>query len=266
MTLTLGTGPLSRTPGGAFNVRLEGPGQVIYLEDSPRRVRVELAGETIAQSERMKLLHETGHLPVYYFPVDDVRWDHLERSEHTSRCPFKGEAIYWSVRAGARVAERAVWRYPEPIEGCPDISGHVAFTSRAMDAWFEEDERIEVHPRDPYHRVDVRRSARHVRVLVRGEPVADTRRSRVLFETGLPPRIYVPPEDVLVGIEPSDKVTHCPYKGTAGYGSVTAGGELARDVVWSYDDPLPEALAVQGYRCFLGPDVAIEVDGEPRSG
>ncbi len=109
MALTVGTGPFGERSNGTFNfdTRVLQP-HTLYLEDSPRRVRVMLAGETIADSRRTKLLHETGHLPIYYFPEEDVRTRFLEESDHTTFCPFKGEASYWSVRVGNRVFENAV--------------------------------------------------------------------------------------------------------------------------------------------------------------
>jgi uncharacterized protein (DUF427 family) len=99
----------------------------LYLEESPKRVRVVFGDETVADSRRAKLLHEAGLLPVYYFPQEDVRMELLEESDHTTHCPFKGDASYWSVRVGERIAENAVWAYPEPIDSCPPITGLVAF-------------------------------------------------------------------------------------------------------------------------------------------
>jgi hypothetical protein len=103
MSLTIGTGPFGDQGDKTFNFQVQAPGgHVLYLEDSPRWVRVMLGGETVADSKRVKLLHESGHLPVYYFPEEDVRMEFLEESDHTTSCPFKGEASYWSVRAGER--------------------------------------------------------------------------------------------------------------------------------------------------------------------
>jgi uncharacterized protein (DUF427 family) len=137
MTLTIGTGPFGDQSNGAFNFDT-GVLQrhTLYFEGSPRRVRVVLGGETIADSRRAKLMHETGHLPVYYFPQEDVRMDLLEESDHTTHCPFKGDASYWSVKADGTVAENAVWSYPEPIESCPPISGYLALYWNMMDMWF----------------------------------------------------------------------------------------------------------------------------------
>jgi uncharacterized protein (DUF427 family) len=264
MTLTIGTGPFGDQGEKTFNFQVEAPrDHVLYFEDSPRRVRVELGGETVADSRRVKLMHETRHLPVYYFPEEDVRMDLLEATDHTTRCPHKGEASHWSVRVGENVAENAVWSYPEPIESAPPIAGYLAFYWRKMDRWFEEDEEVFVHPRDPYHRVDVLESSRHVKVSVNGEVVAETDRPVVLFETGLPPRYYIPPEDVREDVLlPSDRQTQCPYKGTASYHSVEAGGETVEDVVWHYPEPIPAAEKVRDNLSFFNEKVDLEVDGE----
>jgi uncharacterized protein (DUF427 family) len=264
MTLTIGTGPFGEQSNGTFNfdtgVLRE---HTLYLEDSPRRVRVTLGGETVADSRRVKLLHETGHLPVYYFPEEDVRMDLLEESDHTTYCPFKGDASYWSVRVGDKVAENAVWGYPEPIDSAPPLTGYVAFYWNKMDAWYEEREQVFVHPRDPYHRVDILDSDRHVKVQLNGEVVAETDRPKVLFETGLPPRYYIPPEDVRMEmLTPTEKETQCPYKGVASYWSVEAGGERVENLVWSYRDPIPEAAKIKGLLCFFNEKVDLEVDGE----
>ena len=264
MTLTIGTGPFGDQGEKSFNFEVEAPrDHVLYFEDSPRRVRVMLGGQIVADSRRVKLMHETRHLPVYYFPEEDVRMDLLEATDRTTTCPFKGEASYWSVRVGENVAENAVWSYPDPIESAPPITGYLAFFWRKMDHWYEEDEEVFVHPRDPYHRVDVLESSRHVKVSVNGEVVAETDRPVILFETGLPPRYYIPPEavreDVLV---PSEKHTQCPYKGIASYHSVEAGGETVEHLVWYYPEPIPATEKIRGNLSFFNEKVDLEVDGE----
>jgi uncharacterized protein (DUF427 family) len=264
MTLTIGTGPFGDQGEKTFNFEVRAPrDHVLYLEESPKRVRVMFGGEVVADSRHAKLLHEAGLLPVYYFPMEDVRTDLLEESDHTTQCPFKGDASYWSVKAGDRVAENAVWGYPEPIDSCPPISGHVAFYWNKMDAWYEEEEQVFVHPKDPYHRVDVLDSSRHVRVTLNGEVVAETDRPVVLFETGLPPRYYILPEDVRgEALVESEKTTQCPYKGVASYYSVEAGGGREDDLVWYYPEPLPEVSKIGGRLCFFNEKVDLQVDGE----
>jgi len=260
MSLTIGSGPFGSEKAGVFNFEYQSPPHVIYFEDSPRRVRAVLDGETIAQSDRMKLLHETGITPVYYFPLDDLRNAYLKPSDHRSHCPFKGDARYWSVVVGDRVAENPVWNYPEPLEDAPSLAGYAAFYFDRMDAWFEEDERIFVHARDPYTRIDVLASSRRVSVSVDGEVLAQTNRARLLFESGLPVRYYIPSADVATDrLEPSEKTSECPYKGTATYYSVVDGGEEGKDLVWFYEQPRREVEDIAGYLCFFNDRVQLAV-------
>src|SRR5918912_96383 len=212
--------------------------KVVFVEPTVKRVRAMLGGETVVDSRRALLLFEKGHLPVYYFPLEDVREDLLEETDEHTTCPRKGEASYYTIRAGAKAAENAAWGYPEPIDSCQDISGHVAFYWAAMDSWWEEDDQVFVHARDPYHRVDVLRSSRHVRVELDGKPVAETRRPLLLLETGLPPRWYIPRADVRFELlRPTETVTRCPYKGRASYFSARIGDTDHADVAWSYETP-----------------------------
>jgi uncharacterized protein (DUF427 family) len=223
----------------------------VHVEPTPRRVRVTFNGETIADSSRARLLRETGHLPVYYFPPEDVRNDLLEPTDQHTRCPFKGEASYWTVRVGDRVAENAMWGYLDPLPERQDIRGYRAFYWDRMDAWYEEDEQVFRHPRDPYHRVDVLQSSRHVRVEIGGQTIADSRRPRLLFETNLPTRYYVPVEDVRMDLlEPTQTSSVCPYKGTAAYWRMR-GDPSGRDVAWSYQDPIPECPKIRGLMAFF---------------
>jgi uncharacterized protein (DUF427 family) len=259
MTLTVGTGPFGHRPAGTFNFDLPRREGLIYFEDSPRRIRAKLGGETVVDSRHAKLLHEHGHLPIYYFPREEVRMDLLSPSDKHSVCPYKGKASYWHVAAAGKVAEDAVWGYPEPIAGAPPLAGYIAFYWHKMDEWFEEDEPAIVHARDPYHRIDVLETSRRVRVSLDGETLAETTRARVLYETSLPPRWYIPPDDVQMALlTPTDQQTGCAYKGYARYWSF--GDE--QDVVWSYPAPRHEAARVTGYLAFFNERVDIEVDGE----
>jgi uncharacterized protein (DUF427 family) len=263
MALTIGTGPFGQRPAGEFNFELPKRQGLIYFEDSPRRMRAQFAGETVVDSRHAKLLHEHGHLPVYYFPRDEVRTDLLEPGDKHTRCPWKGEASHWSLRVGDRVSENAAWSYPEPIEGAPPLAGHIAFYWDRVDEWLEEDEPAIVHARDPYHRVDVLESSRHVTVRVDGEIVADSRRALALFETGLPTRWYFPREDVRSELlEPSDKHSGCACKGFASYYSMRVGEGLEEDLVWFYPEPRPGVEKIVDRLAFFNERVDLEVDGE----
>jgi uncharacterized protein (DUF427 family) len=264
MALSMGNAPFGHAPAGEFN--FEPPDRaVIWFEDSPRRVRGILGGETVVDSRRVKMLHESRHLPVWYFPVEDVRMEQLEPSQLVTHCPHKGQASHLTVRAGGREEVDAAWRYPEPIEGAPPLDGYVAFHWRAMDTWLEEDEEVFVHPRDPYHRCDVLDTSRHVRVRLDDHVLAETTRAKVLFETGLPPRWYIPEEDIradaLVDVDIS---TACPYKGEAVYRSARDEAGEALAVAWVYRNPVREVAPIAGYWCFFQEreELTVEVDGE----
>ncbi len=262
MTLTISNGPLAAHPPGTVNYHIDGPDHVLLFQEFPRRVRAGFGGETVADTAAGMLLHETNYLPKLYFPDADVRSDLLEPSDTVTWCPFKGEATYRSVRVGDRVAGDAVWAYPDPLEGARWLAGYASIDWSSMDAWFDEDEEVEGHLRDPYHRVDVRRSSRHVRVLAGDEVIAESTRPKLLSETGLPNRWYLPGGDVRGGVlEPSDTVTVCPYKGTASYWSLLLGERRIDDAAWSYEQPLENALAAGGHVCFVHPEVTVEVDG-----
>ncbi len=264
MSLTIRSAPFGREPSGTFNFSYEAPAHVIYFEDSPRRVRAELGGRAVADSRRMKLLHETGHLPVYYFPLDDVRMDLLEPSSSDYHCPFKGDARLWTVRAGEEVAEDAGWSYPDPLPGAPPLQEYIAFEWDALDRWLEEDEEILGHPRDPYTRIDVRETSRHLRVTLDGEVLAESRDPKLLFETSLPPRIYVARADLRTDrLERSHTESYCPYKGRASWWSTRVDDELVADIGWSYADPFAEAVKVRDHVSFLHERLEVELDGEP---
>jgi uncharacterized protein (DUF427 family) len=263
MTLTLGTGPFGHHPGGVLNAEPAG-GRFLFFEDSPRRIRATFAGETIVDSRRAKLLHEGTHLPVYYFPEEDVRMDLLEPTDHLTHCPFKGDASYLSLRVGDETAENAAWTYPEPMEDAPPLAGHLAFYWDKLDEWFEEDEQVFGHPRDPYHRIDAVPTSRRIRISVDGEVVAESSRATAVFEAGLPTRWYLPREDVRADVlVPSETETRCAYKGLASYYSVRAGDEVLEDLVWYYPEPTREGEPLRDLLCFYNEKVEVEVDGEP---
>jgi uncharacterized protein (DUF427 family) len=266
MSLTASPGPLSGHPPQTVNYRIDGPAHKLLMHEFPRRVRATFGGETVFDTVRATLVHETGLRPQVYVPRDDIRADPLRPTDHHTYCPFKGTASYWSVVAGDQVAENAIWSYPEPNPEAHWLLGYAGFYWNAMDEWYDEDERVEGHLRDPYHRVDVRRSSRPVRVQLAGTVLAESRRPLLLSETGLPNRYYLPATDVRQDLlEPSDTHTVCPYKGTASYWSVNAGDRKLTDAVWSYPAAEGDSAAVSGYLCFAHDDLTTEIGnpGEP---
>jgi len=258
MSLTFPGGPLAAQPPADVNFAIDGPAHRLFLHPYPRRIRARLNGETVLDTTRGALLHESGILPRLYLPMDDLRADLLERTDHSTHCPFKGDASYWSVRAGDRVAENAVWAYEDPLPAAPWLRGLASVYTERMDTWLDEDEEV-VGLRDPYHRVDARHSSRRVEVRAGGDVVARSDRPVVVFETGLPPRMYLPREDVLATLAPSDTTASCPYKGRASYWSL----EGVEDAAWSYEQPLEAMLKAPGHVCFddAKVDVVATVEG-----
>ena len=242
--------------------QVERPTGAFLFEPVQRRVRVMLGGVTIADSKTVMLLLENRRLAIYYFPASDVRLDLFVPTDFQSPHPGKGEASFYSVKVGERIAEKAAWRYLQPERR--DLKDVVAFYWDKMDAWFEEDDEVFVHPRDPYHRVDVLNSSRHVKVVVGGEVVAETTRPRLLFETGLPTRYYIPKLDVRLDLlTPTTTSTRCPYKGKASYWTVSVSRKEFPDIVWSYPAPIPECPKIENLLCFYDEKVdAVYVDGE----
>jgi uncharacterized protein (DUF427 family) len=168
------------------------------------------------------------------------------------------------VRSGDCVVTDGAFIHPEPPEGLPGLAGLIAFYWAALDDWLEEDEPVEGHGRDPYHRVDALASSRRVRVSLDGELLAETSRPTIVYETGLMPRWYLPREDVRAELQPGGAETVCAYKGHPVYWSVTTASGLYENVAWTYLDPLPGVAAIAGRVAFFDEHVDIEVDGRPR--
>lgn len=260
MGLTMGSAPLASRGRAPSNFAIDGPAHQLHLEPYPRRVRAVVAGRVVLDTMEGQLLMETRMLPVLYAPLEDFDRDALVRTSTSTHCPFKGDATYWSVHG----VEDAAWGYEEPLEASSWLAGLAALDRNKIDHFIVEEERVfGPHLRDPYTRVDVHESSREVVVRVAGVEVARTRRPKLLFETNLPVRAYVPAADVAPGVlTESPTRTQCPYKGEAVHWHVRAGGKLVEDASWSYETPLPEALGVKGHHAFAGEEV--EVDIAPR--
>jgi uncharacterized protein (DUF427 family) len=277
MALTFSPGPLSAAPGAA-NYVIDGPAHRILLTPTAKRIRL-LVGdgsgsrETVLDTTTAVILHETNLMPRYYVPWTDVRDDLLVASGTATHCPFKGDASYRSVRVGERVVEDLFWTYEAPNPELPDLAGLAGLYLEKLDtgpgpgpldAVFEEDEPVLGHPRDPFHRVDARRSSRHVEVVwTRPDgtrvTLAETTRPVGVFETSLPARWYVPVADVRADLlRDSETLTVCPYKGVATYRSLADG---PADVAWGYADPLAEAASLPGHLAFAGEGISVLVDG-----
>jgi uncharacterized protein (DUF427 family) len=247
--------------------------KVPRVETSMKRVRAYLGGDVVADTRAPLLVWEVPYFPTYYIPAADMRaelvsaGDAAVESAESDHQASLGKAEVLHVKTTAGTAERAARRYPDsPVA---EIRDAVRLDWSSMTEWFEEDEPVYTHPRDPYSRIDILASSRRVRVEVDGVTVAESDQPRILFETGLPPRYYLPLTDVRMDLlSSSDKSTHCPYKGTAGYWSVDTGTRVHQDLVWIYRTPLPESQKIAGLACFYNERVHLYVDGElqkPRS-
>ena len=217
-------------------------------EPSPRRVRVRLGGTVVADSTRTWLLRQygPGGFPTYFFPRDDVRPGTLAEDDHGL-----------TVTAGGIRVPGGAWTN----DAFEDLKDRVTFSWQPPIEWYEEDERVYAHARDPQHRVDTARSSRRVEVYVAGERVANSVRPLVLYETMLPVRYYLPFADVRTDLlTASETVTYCPYKGQARYWSHPA----MPDVAWSYPDPIPENPKIRDLLCFYNERVDLVVDGVPQ--
>ena len=232
----------------------------IRIEHAAKRIRAYLGGELVADTTSPALVWEVPYYPTYYFPIADVSGELLEADGGVAHSPSRGDGRTYTVRAGGKEASGGALRYEDsPVE---ELRGLVRLEWGAMDAWFEEDEEVFTHPRDPYTRIDILASSRHVRVEVEGLTVAESTGPRLLFETGLPVRYYLPKTHVRLDLlELTDRATHCPYKGQAQSWSVRVGDSLQAHLAWSYPTPLPESQKIAGLIAFYDEKVDLYVDG-----
>lgn len=233
---------------------------LVRTAPSHKRVRLVLGGDVIVDTDDALYVWEGPHYPQYYVPRADVADGALVTSATTKRSPSRGTATYFTVRGGGREHVDAAWTYADsPIEG---LHGRVRFDWSAADAWFEEDEEIFVHPRDPSTRIHILPSSRHVVVTVDGVTVAESDRPTFLHETGLRRRTYLPKLDVRLDmLVPTTTESMCPYKGTAVWWSVVTPAAEHVDLGWSYPTPLRESAPIAGLVAFYDERVRLTVDG-----
>lgn len=231
----------------------------VRTRSNPKWIRGTIRGSTVVDSRDVLFAWEHSYYPAWYFPLDAVRGTLVANGE-TFRSADRGEGTWYDLDVDGHKISKAAWRHLDsPVEA---LRERVRFEWDAVDAWFEEDVEVFVHPRSPEVRVDVLPSSQHVRVFVDGEVVADSTRPSILFEAELPSRYYLPKSDVRMDmLTATDTESACPYKGWAHYWSVTVGGNTHTDIAWGYRTPLPESHAVSGLVCFYNEKVDIEVDG-----
>lgn len=259
MGLAWQQGPLAPGSVGTFLVPDPLPDRLLFAEPLHRRMRVRFGGDWIADSEDVVLLHEPGRYPVAYFPTADIAATALGPSEHTSRHRDLGQTKWYVVRSGEREAARGAWEHSELPAYAHELQEHVAFAWRAMDAFYEEDERIVGHAADRYHRIDIRHTSRHLVVRSGERVIADTTRPVVLYESGFAPRWYVPREDVdEAALTPGEAQTFCPYKGVCSYYDI---GDAPR-AGWSCREAYAEVARVSDLISFEPDKITVELDGE----
>jgi uncharacterized protein (DUF427 family) len=258
MGLSWQQGPLSPRAIGRFLVPEPLPERLLYAEPLRRRVRVRFGGTWIADSEHVLLLFEPDRYPVAYFPETDILPGALQLSQHTTRHRDFGATSWYTVRAGQQSAPRAAWRHDDTPAYASELQARVAFAWPAMDAFYEEDERIMGHAADSYHRIDIRQSSRHLVVNHHDRIVADTKRPMVLYESGFAPRWYVPLADIdESALTLVEHQTFCPYKGLCSYYDI---GD-ARLGAWSYREAFPEVARITGLVSFEPDIVSVQLDG-----
>jgi uncharacterized protein (DUF427 family) len=258
MGLSWQQGPLSPGRVGRFLVPDPVPDRLLYAEPLRRRMRVRFGGAWIADSEHVILLHEPGRYPVAYFPQESIAAGALQPCEYNTHHRDLGLTSWYTVRAGGHSTPRAAWQHTEPPAHASELQARVAFAWPAMDAFYEEDERIVGHAADSYHRIDIRQSTRHLQVRCGDRLVADSTRPLVLYESGFAPRWYVPRADIEESsLHPVEGQTFCPYKGLASYYDVAE----ARRGAWSYQNAWTEVRRISGLVSFEPDRVAVYLDG-----
>jgi uncharacterized protein (DUF427 family) len=258
MGLAWQQGPLSEGPAGRFLAPDPLPERLLFAEPLRRRMRVRFGGAWIADSEDVVLLHEPGRYPVAYFPIADIAEGALQTGKHTTRHRDLGETTWYTVGAGEQSKARAAWQLTQLPDWAGDLRGRVAFAWRAMDAFYEEDERIVGHAADSYHRIDIRQASRHLVVREGDRVIADSTRPLVLYESGFAPRWYVPRADVdESALTPAQGQTFCPYKGLCSYFDIAGAHRAA----WSYEDAFSEVGRVSGLVSFEPDKIEVYLDG-----
>ena len=235
-----------------------------HVEPAPRRVRATLGGEQIFDTTRARYVWEWPYYPQYYIPAEDIDQRFLVDEDHEQRLG-QGTARRHGLRAGG--AERPATVRVFGDDAIDGVAGTARFDWNALDAWYEEDEQVFVHPRNPYVRVDALRSHRHVRASLDGITLAETATPVLVFETGLPTRYYFDRTDVdFARLVPAGTQTACPYKGvTSGYWSVRTGDVVRdgdQDLAWAYDFPTRQLLPIAGLVAFYNEKIDLDVDGE----
>ncbi len=231
--------------------------QPVRIVSNPKWIRGSLNGKHIVDSRASLLVWEHQYYPAWYFPLADLNAE-LRQNGSAEPTPNRGDATPYDIVVGDTVLPGAARRHLDSEQ----LADFVHIEWDALDAWFEEDVEVFVHPRSPEVRIDALASSRHIKVSVDGTVVADSTSATLLFETNLPTRFYLPKVDVRMDLlRGTNTESACPYKGFAHYWSVVVDGATNPDLAWGYRTPLPESEALAGLVCFYNEKVDIEIDG-----
>jgi uncharacterized protein (DUF427 family) len=251
-------GPLSSGAIGRFLVPEPMPKRLLYAEPLRRRMRVRFGGTWIADSEHVLLLFEPGRYPVAYFPETDISPDTLQRTEYTTQHHDLGLTSWYTVSVGEQSALRGAWQHIDLPVYASEFQARIAFAWPAMDAFYEEDERIVGHAADSYHRIDIRQASRSLVVRHRDRVIADTKRPLVLYESGFAPRWYVVRADIdESALTPVEHQSFCPYKGLCSYYDI---GDAPLSA-WSYREAYPGVGRISDLISFEPDIVFVQLDG-----
>jgi uncharacterized protein (DUF427 family) len=258
MGLSWQQGPLAPGATGRFLVPEPLPHRLLYAEPLRRRMRVKFNDTWVADSEDVVVLHEPGRYPVAYFPLGDITAGALEPSDHTTQHTDLGTTSWFTVRAGDQIAQRGAWQHTALPGYATELEGRAAFAWPAMDAFYEEDERIIGHAADSYHRIDIRQTSRHLVVHNGDQVIADSTRPLALYESGFAPRWYVRRDDIdQCALTPAQGQTFCPYKGLCSYYDI----DDARRAAWSYEAAYGGVRRINNLVSFEPDKIEVYLDG-----
>ncbi len=218
-----------------------------------------LNGQVVVDSRSYQYVWEIPYWPSWFFPRTHIDGDLVEVVDADNAAELPDGAVQFDLACAGRILPAAARSHPRH----PELTDLVTIDFDALDHWFEEDVEVFVHPRSPYTRIDALASSRHVVVSIDGVEIANCRKPTVLFETGAPPRFYLPMTDAnLRVLVENRRRASCPYKGDSSFFDARIGDDLVSDVAWTYTLTRPESTPIAGLICFYDEKVDIDIDGE----
>lgn len=222
----------------------------VFIETCNKRIRLKYNETFVVDSVRSRLLFEDGHIPMYYFPKDDIETKYLSKTDLITNCPYKGNATYWTLEINGRQVVNAAWSYEKPLDSQQQLKGLIAFYWKSIDNWYEEEEEIFSHPKDPYVRLDAIKSKRKIRVFFDGVLVTESTNCTILFQTGLPPQYYFSKNDIIPELKLLYIKSRCAYKGIANHFTLNINNNFLENIASSFTNPPPEMSGIKDLICF----------------